>query len=46
MTLVSHTTPALDKALRQLEPGQVGGIIEVSQGFLIARQLSEKDVAW
>jgi len=45
-TLASRYSPALDEGLQQLKPGQVGGISEVPQGFLIARQLSVKDVAW
>ena len=45
-SLTSNSSPALEEALRNLKPGQVGGIIEVPQGFLIARGLSEKDVAW
>ena len=45
-SLFSKSIPALDEALRHLKPGQVGGINQVPQGFLIARGLSEKDVAW
>lgn len=45
-SLFSNSPPGLEGTLRHFKPGQVGGIIEAPQGFLIAKGLSETDAAW
>jgi tetratricopeptide (TPR) repeat protein len=42
----SNSPAGLEGAVQNLKPGQVGGIIEAPQGFLIVKGLSEREVVW